>query len=398
MNLDDSKNDSRKILPKIKWEVKEKKNPTFTQKEPSSESFSTIRAKREIFLKSPKIFFKRSPTNYHLIKLDKLTKASLNINNSESQNIYTPINNSNNKIELVNPKKRDIIESEFPLILNNRNNQLPKSNTNDQLDQNVLNMNDIYRINHINKKNGNKSAIISNKLIANRLLSVKLSNRDKNIPKRYLIRNKNYGLSYSPSSAYISFSNETQKNNNTNIHNSFKNNETKLLPLSLKEKNVDIQALFISKLNMKSISETKRSKRFKKIKYVKKWDLPKSFSFNKIAGRQKEIKNPLKLKYMERFFEYTPNYDSILCNNNKAYVKYNPDLKKNFKYYKINNTRKYVFNRLNIMNNPGNNYNIINLILNEQKEKEQRKYEKKFLDKILNEFIHYHKKNKELDE
>lgn len=398
MNLDDSKNDSRKILPKIKWEVKEKKNPTFTQKEPSSESFSTIRAKREIFLKSPKIFFKRSPTNYHLIKLDKLTKASLNINNSESQNIYTPINNSNNKIELVNPKKRDIIESEFPLILNNRNNQLPKSNTNDQLDQNVLNMNDIYRINHINKKNGNKSAIISNKLIANRLLSVKLSNRDKNIPKRYLIRNKHYGLSYSPSSAYISFSNETQKNNNTNIHNSFKNNETKLLPLSLKEKNVDIQALFISKLNMKSISETKRSKRFKKIKYVKKWDLPKSFSFNKIAGRQKEIKNPLKLKYMERFFEYTPNYDSILCNNNKAYVKYNPDLKKNFKYYKINNTRKYVFNRLNIMNNPGNNYNIINLILNEQKEKEQRKYEKKFLDKILDEFIHYHKKNKELDE
>ena len=44
------------------------------------------------------------------------------------------------------------------------------------------------------------------------------------------------------------------------------------------------------------------------------------------------------------------------------------------------------------MNNPSNNYNIIN-ILNEQKLKEQQKIEKKKFDKILEEFVYYHKNN-----
>lgn len=44
------------------------------------------------------------------------------------------------------------------------------------------------------------------------------------------------------------------------------------------------------------------------------------------------------------------------------------------------------------MNNPGNNYNILN-ILNERKMEEEKIYNKKKLDKILEDFIPYHKKN-----
>ena len=73
-------------------------------------------------------------------------------------------------------------------------------------------------------------------------------------------------------------------------------------------------------------------------------------------------------------------------------MKYNHDIKNDFKQYKINTARKFLYNRLNIMNNPSNNYNIIN-ILNEQKLKEQQKIEKKKFDKILEEFVYYHKNN-----
>ena len=44
------------------------------------------------------------------------------------------------------------------------------------------------------------------------------------------------------------------------------------------------------------------------------------------------------------------------------------------------------------MNSPGNNYNILN-ILDEQKIKEQKRRDKKKLDKILDEFVYNHKKN-----
>ena len=67
-----------------------------------------------------------------------------------------------------------------------------------------------------------------------------------------------------------------------------------------------------------------------------------------------------------------PNYDSILCNQNKVYVKYSNDFNKDFKHYKINSTRKYIYNSSSIMNNPGTNYNIVN-VLNKHKEMEQKK-------------------------
>lgn len=400
MSIDESKNDSRKILPKINWE-------TNKEKEQFSENVNSLRLKKSPYFKPLKPLIKRTPTNYHLIKILKLQKEVKKNNNDDlkpsnnNKKNYSSVNNIKSLNELVNEKKIDIIQYEFPL-LNNSKNKLQENNENSQLGENPLNKNDIYRINNINKKHGNKSAIISNKLIANRILSVKLSNKGKNNNKKYMIRNKHYWLGYSPSSAFISFSNENRKNNNsminlyqnpnTNINNSINIIEPKLnVPSSKGIKNGEY-SIFISKLNIKSISNTKRYKSFKNNAYVKKWDLPKSFSFDKITGREKEIKNPIKLHLLERLYEYTPKYDSILSNNSKSYVKYNHDIKNDFKQYKINSARKFLYNRLNIMNNPSNNYNIIN-ILNEQKLKEQQKIEKKKFDKILEEFVYYHKNN-----
>ena len=401
MSIDESKSDSSKILPKINWENKNGKKSPLTKKEQSFEGFKSSRDKRKIYFNSPKNFLKRSPTNYHLIKILKLNKEELKNNNNDDLSIFSPLNNDNKiQSELFNNLKKKIIDHEFPIILNKKRRQLlKKSNSNIELEPNVLNKNDIYRINHINKKNGNKSAIISNKLIANRILSIRLSNKEKKIHKKSMLRNRHSLLGYSPLPVHDSFSNEIHKNNNnnnssnTNIYKSINIVEPKLLPLPLsKEKQEDIQTIFISKLNIKSSSDTKRYKRFQQNNYVKKWDLPKSFSFEKVTGRQKEIRNPIKLQYLERLYEYSPKYDSILCNNNKAYVQYNPNKKNDFKQYKINTTRKYVFNRLNIMNSPGNNYNILN-ILDEQKIKEQKRRDKKKLDKILDEFVYNHKKN-----
>ena len=401
MSIDESKNDSRKILPKINWESNK-------EKEQYSENVNSLRLKKSPYFKPLKPLIKRTPTNYHLIKILKLKKETkknniddLKMNDNNIKKNYSPQNHRKNLNRLINEKKIDIIQYEFPL-LNNSKNKLQENNENSQIGENSLNKNDIYRINHINKEHGNKSAIISNKLIANRILSVKLSNKGKNNYKKYMIRNKHYWLGYSPSSAYISFSNESRKNNNsminlhqnpnTNINNSVNIIEPKLNVPSPKGIKDSEHGIFISKLNIKSISDTKRYKSFKYNGYVKKWDLPKSFSFDKITGREKEIKNPIKLHHLERLYEYTPKYDSILSNNNKSIVKYNHDIKNDFRQYKINSTRKYLHNRLNIMNNPSNNYNIIN-ILNEQKIKEQQKLEKKRLNKILEEFVNYHKSN-----
>ena len=394
MSLDGSKNDSRMILPKINWERSAKEKSSLIQKEQYSESFNNMRLKKPHYLNPIKPIIKRDPTNYQLIKILKINKEEIKNNHSDLKiNIdkknYSQMNHKKSQNELVNDKKVNIIEYEFPLL----RRQLLKSKSNTKIASNQLKINDIHRINHINKKYGNKSAIISNKLIANKIRNVKLSNREKNGRHGYMVRNKHYLSDYSPSSAYVSFSNETRKNNNipnTNINNSINIFELKLNTPLPKLKQDENQNIFISKLNIKSTSYIKRDKRFSHNIYVKKWDAPKSFSFEKITGREKEIKNPIKLQLLERMFEYSPNYDSILSNNSKSYVKFNNDIKNDFKQYKINTTRKYIFNRLNIMNSPSNNYNIIN-ILNEQKLKEQQKIEKKKLDKILEDFVLYHK-------
>ena len=119
--------------------------------------------------------------------------------------------------------------------------------------------------------------------------------------------------------------------------------------------------------------------------------MPKSFSFDKLIGRKPESKNLIKFHCLERLYEYSPKYDSVLSNGNKAYIKYNPDSNKDFNGYKKFMTRKFICNHMSIVNNPGNNYNIMNL-LNEIKLKKRKIINRKKLNKILEEFIYFNKK------
>jgi hypothetical protein len=411
MNKDGAKNDSRKILPKINWKNEiEKKSP---KNEKCDDKNNKIIFNKLLNFKIPKItIIRRIPTNIHLTNILKPLKEEIKNMNKNSVGIQSEINKSttlknveNEKTEIVNINNINLIEREFPMLLKNTKNKFFKSNSNNSFEESKIDNRDIYTINDSNKKEENNTNVISNKLIANRIKSVRLLHKGKIFKKKQLFRNKNISLGFtSSSSRHISFTKEPKKNNsclislnkfqdNTNDNISINSLERKKIisPFSKGQK-LDLKGLFISKLDIKTIHINKTFKNKKHKNYKKKWDLPKSFSFNKISGRQKEIKNPIKFICLERFFEYNPNYDSILCNSNKAYVKYNHNLKNDFKQYKINSTRKFVCNSYNIMNNPGNNYNILN-ILNERKMEEEKIYNKKKLDKILEDFIPYHKKN-----
>ena len=320
-----------------------------------------------------------------------------------------PSNQKKISIELVKDKKINILEHLFPLVLKNSKNNIPKNNiTNQPKEDNLLDKNDIYRIKNIAKKFVNKSAILNNKLITNKIHNLKLPNKEDYFFKRYLFRNNDLLSGHPHSTSNAPIVNEIGKNNNSNINfnkmqNSFINNSINTRELSLpsvfdKEKKDNEKdnerSIFISRLNIKSTRKTKEHKYFKHKHYTKRWNLPKSFSFDKTTGREKIIKNPIKLHCIERFFEYNPKYDSVLSRSN-SYVKFNNDIRNNFKLYKINNTRKYVCNRFNIMNNPSNNYNIIN-ILNEHKLMLQKKLEKKNKFKIFEDFLKFHQNKKEI--
>ena len=409
MSIDEQKTDSLRILPKLNWKIADKEK-----------SFK-INKHLELFRKNKnnnfqnfgllKPIVKRTPTNFHLIKVLKLKNEDFKENNNIiNRKNLTPFNLD--QTDIIN--SNSILDQKFSLILKKTKFYTLKSKTNEKLEHNKLNKIDVYdsknKINN-NEEIGHKSAIIRNKLIANKILNVRLYNKAKFFKKK-LYRNKNFPSLFSPSSAYISFKKEANninksminlnKNNSINLDNSSKsmtnidnslnsNGSTNLSPHLSKNKRSKEKAIFISKLNIKT-KTTPKHKNLKSIKYIKKWELPKSFSFEKLTGRVKEIKSPIKLKILQRLYEYTPNYDSILCNDNKAYVKYNPDLNQDFKQYKKYKTRKFVYNNSNIINNPGNNYNIINMI-NERKIKERKKIDEKKLLKIMEDFIYNYKKN-----
>jgi len=150
--------------------------------------------------------------------------------------------------------------------------------------------------------------------------------------------------------------------------------------------------LFIS--NLTSKKKNNRERKFSGKIYHKKWDLPKVISFKKISGRYKENKNLLKNSYLERIKDYSPNYGPILCNNQKAFVQYGKDNKKEFKNYKINMIRKAICNH-KMLNSSGSNYNIINLIKEEEEKKKKRKIKKlESLFNIEEQFNYITNKNK----
>ena len=412
----ESKHDSRKILPKIKWKTKDEENHPSVENAQNTENLK-YNTTKDKYYKPLKPNLKKKSSNYHLIKIFKLNsedakndKKDLKIEDSNA-NFYLPLEHKKSSIELVKDKKVNIIEYEFPLLLKNQKYNLQRNHSNNKLEEdNLLDKNDVYRLKHLAKKFANKSAILNNELIANRIYNLKLPSKEDYYYKKYLFRNNEILSAYSPSTAQASLSNENGKNNNSvinfnkmqniYINNSINSRETSLPSVLDKEKKDNEKekendhSIFISKLDIKSTTKERKLKMLNHKNYTKRWNLPKSFSFDKITGRQKLVRNPIKLHCIERYFEYNPNYDSILSSN-KSYVKYNNDIRNNFKLFKINTTRKYVYNRCNIMNNPSNNYNIIN-ILNEHKQEKQKKLEKRNQFKIFEDFIKYIKSKKEI--
>ena len=163
-------------------------------------------------------------------------------------------------------------------------------------------------------------------------------------------------------------------NENQKINDNQNNDENRKKVKFSKSQSKSTENIFLSNINLNSIGRSGRVRKLSGKIYNKKWNLPKVISFDKISGRNKENKNPIKIHYCERIYNYTPNYDLVLNNSQKAYINLgnsNNNLNK-IKNYKINATRKYLCNHLNIINNTADYYNIINVI-NKERERRRKK-------------------------
>ena len=185
MNKDGAKNDSRKILPKINWKNEiEKKSPKIGG---CDEKNNKITFNKLLNFKIPKItIIRRIPTNIHLTNILKPFKEEIKNMNKNSVGIQSEINKSttlknveNEKTEIVNINNINLIEREFPMLLKNTKNKFFKSNSNNSFEESKIDNRDIYTINDSNKKEENNTNVISNKLIANRIKSVRLLHKRK---------------------------------------------------------------------------------------------------------------------------------------------------------------------------------------------------------------------------
>ena len=409
MSIDEEKNDSQKILPKINWKEK------LINMEKANEKNNKVWKKNLLhFNGRPKrLKLKSSPTHTNLNNLYKSIKFNKeeNSNDKEEQtttNFFSKNNYFNDEIN--NSIGKNIMECEFNKFLKNTKKLLLEMKSKKGIIKEKLKGNDNSKIKIKYRKKLSTQFMMKNKLIANKIKKKDLWN-NKNYNKRIFFRNKNHSSIFNHTSFNMSFSNETYKSSKTMINlkhlsnnisfreknkkklkDSLNSIAPKILSTPLNKKNQSKEKeIFISKLNIKSARNNKKSVDIKlRNTYIKKWDLPKSFSFDKLPGRNKEIKS-FKLHCLERICDYSPKYDSVLSNRIKGYIKYCPDLNIDFDRYKKNITRKFIYNHRNLMNSPANNYNIIN-ILNEKKLEMQEILEKKKLNKIVEEFIHFNRK------
>ena len=236
----------------------------------------------------------------------------------------------------------------------------------------------------------------------------------KNSIKRKLFRNDDHFVEFDSPSFNKPFSDIIPKSNSsaislkqiTNIcsreenkkkfQDSINDIESKIFSTHLnKKKKSKKKEIFFWNFNNKSTRNIKKNEtiNLSNIDYVKKWGISKSLSFDKLTGRQGKINNPTKFHYIERLHNFTPKYDSVLCNDSKIYIKYNRDLNIEFNQYKKNMIRKFIYNHLNIMNNRGNNYNILNY-LNKRKFENQKIIlnNKKKNNRIEEKFVYFNKK------
>lgn len=318
---------------------------------------------------------KNTISNVNMTKRIKLKPINL-INNyqfdKKDNNNKLDKQNNNNSIKNKNIKNKRLNK----IILRNNNSLLYNINKN-KSNKNNFEKNYLTNINTNNYNIDNKNKFYSslnNQILSNKNKLNNFSNNAKFLrnsrAKSNISINKN-----KLSSDNLSLSNESK---NEKEKNNIKINKIKKKILSSKAKSS--HNIFISNLNIRDDLNSGKERKINEKKYRKKWDLPKVINFDKITGRYKENKNPIKHHVCERAYDYSPNYELILFNDKKAYVKMGKDNKNKFKNYKINITRKYLCNHINIINNSGNFYNILKILKEEKekKDKQKEKLEKKF--------------------
>lgn len=121
----------------------------------------------------------------------------------------------------------------------------------------------------------------------------------------------------------------------------------------------------------------KQLKKYEDSQYLKKWNLPKAMTFDKISGRvPKKTKSLIKFDKIQGTKNYFPNYKSIFSDLSKNYVRYGKDKKAYFQNIKSGLTRKTICNSQKLFNNSLSNYSVINTIEEEKRKKKEEKIKK----------------------
>lgn len=296
-------------------------------------------------------------------------------------NFYGPerIINNNDIVEKENNGnfiiKKDIIKD----INTNKNKKLKKlfSRNKSSLSYNQMSKDSKTKI-----EQQIQNQFLSNKIKKLNLLNnSRLLNTNSRVKSNYNFSKKNF------SSDNISLSNESKKNLETSNDKDYLKRKK-----IFSSKSKSSQNIFLANIDIRSVSSRGRKRKENGKKYKKKWNLPKIMSFDKITGRYKKNKNPIKFHEFERMYDYSPKYDVVKFNDQKVYL--NLGLEKNikFKNYKINITRKYLCNRRNLINSSGDYYNILRVLKEEKEKKNKIKSElgKKF--NIIEEYKYYNNK------
>ena len=364
MSINESKNDSKEKIPNLITKGNNKVQLGLN--------------KNVKFPKNNILDYKSKKNNLNPITPRRMKIRPIHLNNI----------NQNNKIDDNNKKENEnisniIINKER---INNANKQLNKiffRNNSSIPHKPLLKNSKTIDYQNINIKN----PIITNKLQKPNILY------NKRIPNINRAKSNMNSNKKNFSSDNLSLSNSKKNINITNENETIDKDIINKNKKILSSKSKSSQSIFISNLDLRSARNSGKSRSPKNRKYRKKWNLPKIIRFDKITGRYKENKNPIKFQAFERMYDYSPNYELLSFNDKKAYVRLGVEKKMQFKNYKINITRKYLCNHRNIINNSGDFYNILKII-KEEKEKRDKiksKLEKKF--NIVQEY-NYYKKNK----
>lgn len=211
------------------------------------------------------------------------------------------------------------------------------------------------------------------------LFNIKLKKKKKN----FLINTKNKYIQIKQKISPIN-----NFSNNSNILSNFDKSEIPIKEDINKNKSNSKINLFNKKMIRRSISSfilnndenislNDYSNIMKKvpnklIKYQKRWNSPKAILFDKIVGRYDENQKK-KLREIKGIKSYFPNYNSILVNHNKSFVKYGKNKEIALKNLKIDTTRKLISNYYNLIHSSSNSYIVMDII---KKENQKRKEEK----------------------